>query len=160
MNQRLDVFEASIIRVAPEWVDRNGHMNVAFYLHVFDLAGGELFGRVGLGQAYVAQGTGTTFTLETRVRYVQEVFEGDPLRITGHIADVSEKLVHLVGAIHHAEKGYLAAEKESVIAHINQATRRTAPFPLDLYARLRSVQEAQRHLGRPKAFERLLGIKR
>jgi acyl-CoA thioester hydrolase len=91
---------------------------------------------------------------------VQEVFAGDPLRITGHIAHVSEKLIHLVGAMYHAEKGYLAAEKESVIAHISQATRRTAPFPPDLYARLKSVEEAQRHLGRPKAFERLLGIKR
>jgi acyl-CoA thioester hydrolase len=134
-------------------------MNVAFYLRAFDLAADHIFDEMGLGSHYSAQGTGTCFMLETRIHYVQEVFEGNPLRITGHIVDLSDKLVHFVSEMHHAEKGYLAAATESLTAHISLPTRKTAPFPPEILARLQRIKEAQRHLPRPQGFGQPIGIR-
>ena len=34
-------------RVRPEWIDHNGHMNVAFYLMAFDEAAGAVAKEIG-----------------------------------------------------------------------------------------------------------------
>ena len=36
--------------IIPDWIDYNGHMNVAYYTLVFDHAVDEFFTYVGLGQ--------------------------------------------------------------------------------------------------------------
>ena len=153
-------YESPAIRVEPEWIDANGHMNVAFYLRVFDLAGDAIFDKIGLGWSYVQEGKGMTFALENRIRFVREVFAGNPLVVKGFILDLSEKLIHFTWQMYQAEKGYLAAASESISAHIDIQTRKTAPFPPALFARLQAIREAQRHLPRTEGFERPIGIRR
>ena len=53
--------------VRPDWVDHYGHMNMAFYLAVFDMATDQLWPRLGLGPGFRARGLGT-FAAETKTR--------------------------------------------------------------------------------------------
>ena len=75
-------FDAYRDRVRPEWIDHNGHMNMGFYLVVFDLATDEFFRSIGLDEAHRRISRVTTFCLEAHVTYHREVREGDPLRFT------------------------------------------------------------------------------
>ena len=59
--------------VLPEWIDYNGHMNVAYYVLVFDQSLDELLDEIELTRDYRAQSGNTVYVLETHVSYLQEV---------------------------------------------------------------------------------------
>ena len=40
---------STLMEVAPEWIDYNGHMNMAFYSALFDRAADEFYEQIGLG---------------------------------------------------------------------------------------------------------------
>ena len=69
--------------VRPEWVDYNNHMNVAYYVLVFDHATDAVFDRLDLGEAYRETTGCSLFVAEAHVTYEQEVSAGDRLRLTG-----------------------------------------------------------------------------
>ena len=73
--------------VLPEWVDWNGHMNVAFYVTAFDQASGAFMRNMGLGRRYVDGKHGMTFVLETHVTYDREMKGGAPMRFTTQLLD-------------------------------------------------------------------------
>jgi acyl-CoA thioesterase FadM len=81
-------------RVKPEWIDYNGHMNVAYYVLAFDKALDNFCDRIDVGAAYVKRTNQSIFTLEMHVHYRQEVLEGDPLRFTFQLLDADEKRMH------------------------------------------------------------------
>jgi len=68
--------------VRPEWIDHNRHMNMGYYVVVFDLATDEFMHWIGLDAEYRRAHASTTFCLEAHVTYHREVREGDPLRFT------------------------------------------------------------------------------
>ena len=75
--------------VRPEWIDSNGHMNLAYYVVVFDLATDRLYDALGIGNAYREATGNSCFTAETHTIYEREVKVGDGLRVatrtgTGH----------------------------------------------------------------------------
>lgn len=111
--------------VVPEWVDWNGHMNVAFYVAAFDQASGAFMHNMGLGRRYVDGKLGMTFVLETHVTYDREVREGAPLRFTTQLLARDAKKVHLFHEMYHAEQDYLAATNETIIMNIDYET---SPF--------------------------------
>ena len=146
--------------VRPEYIDWNGHMNVAYYVLVFDHATDALFDYIGLDEAYRKANGYTTFTLEAQVTYQREVLEGDPLRITTQVLDFDHKRAHYFHRMHHAEEGWLAATNELLSLHIDTGKRRSTPFPEDVAARWAEVHAAHAALPRPPEAGRPMGIRR
>ncbi len=72
-------FDAYRTVVRPEWIDDNGHMNMGYYVVVFDLATDEWMRFVGLDREHRRAREVTTFCLEAHVTYHREVRAGDPL---------------------------------------------------------------------------------
>ena len=93
--------------VRPDWVDSYGHMNMAFYLAVFDMATDQLWPHLGLGPGFKARGLGT-FAAETWVNYLREVREGMPLVCTNEVLAYDAKRLLAVHRMLHAEEGWLA----------------------------------------------------
>ena len=112
--------------VRPEWIDHNGHMNMGYYLVVFDFATDEFFRWVGLGEAHRKARGITTFCLEAHVTYHREVRSGDPLRFTTLLLGHDAKRIHYIHAMYHAREGYLASTNELMSLHVDLATRRGA----------------------------------
>ncbi|HEV8584754.1 MAG TPA: thioesterase family protein [Methylomirabilota bacterium] len=144
--------------VRPEWIDNNHHMNVGYYLVVFDYATDEFMAWVGLGQAHRAQHAVTTFCLEAHVTYHREVREGDPLRFTTHLLGHDEKRLHYIHAMYHAKGGWLAATNELMSLHVSRATRRGAPMAAEVLARVARIQRAHDALPRPPQAGRAVGL--
>ena len=119
--------------VLPEWVDWNGHMNVAFYVTAFDQASGAFMRNMGLGRRYVDGKLGMTFVLEAHITYDREMREGAPMRFTTQLLERDAKKVHLYQEMFHAEQGYLRCHQRG-----DRDEHRLHDAPLRLLARSRS----------------------
>ena len=87
-------FVSSVMRVEPQWIDYNGHLNMAYYNVLFDRAVDEVYRadrhRLRLSQTRQA----STMTAEVHVRYLREIHESDPVRVTFQLIDYDAKRIH------------------------------------------------------------------
>ena len=146
--------------VRPEWIDYNGHMNVAYYVLAFDFATDAFFDYIGLDHVYKAEANCTTFIVDMNVSYLGEVLEGDRLRFSTQVLDADEKRLHYFHRMFHAEKGYLAATNEIMAVHISLETRRVAPMRADLRQRVEALRENHTILPIPEQAGRIIKIRR
>lgn len=146
--------------VRPEWIDYNGHMNVAFYVLAFDHATDAFLDYLGLDHGYKGRVEVTTFIADMNVTYVQEVAEGAPLRFTTQLLDFDEKKFRYFHSMYHAEEGFLAATNELLSLHIDLASRRVGVMSEEILERLRSVHAAHAALETPAGAGRVLGMRR
>jgi acyl-CoA thioester hydrolase len=144
--------------VRREWIDSNEHMNVGYYLVVFDYATDEFMAWVGLDTAHRVANAVTTFCLEAHVTYHREVRAADPLRFTTRLLAHDEKRIHYFHEMHHASEGWLAATNELMSLHVSHATRRGAPMAPEIVARLAAIQRAHDALPRPPQAGRAIGL--
>jgi acyl-CoA thioester hydrolase len=151
-------FDAYRDVVRPEWIDHNRHMNMGYYLVVFDLATDAFLSWVGLDTAHRQERRVTTFCLEAHVTYRQEVRAGDPLRFTTLLLGHDAKRIHYAHEMYHATEGYLAATNELMSLHVSEVTRRAAPMPPEILARLAEVQAAHDVFSRPPYVGRRMGL--
>ena len=92
-------FVSSLMRVEPQWIDYNGHLNMAYYNVLFDRAVDEVYELLGIGAEYLKNHKHSTFTAEVHVRYVRELQESDPVRVTFQLLDYDSKRIPLFRAI-------------------------------------------------------------
>lgn len=154
-----DLFETKLT-VLPEWIDHNGHMNVAFYVLAFDEATDAVYETWGLGFDYPEREGCSIFTIGMNVDYRSELFEGDPIRVTTQLVDWDHKRVHYYHEMFHAENGRLAATNECLAMNVDLETRRSTAFPESVQSKLRPVWDVQNGLAKPKGFGRQLMIRR
>ncbi|MEQ1888941.1 MAG: thioesterase family protein [Alphaproteobacteria bacterium] len=147
-------------RVLPEWIDYNGHMNVAFYVLAFDKALDGVFDLLDIGAGYVARTGDSAFVLQNHVAYLNELKLDDPIRVTFQLLDWDAKKVHYFMRMYHATEGFLAATAEQVMMHVSLETRRSSPFPADAQAKWATMQEAHGNLPHPESAGASIGIRR
>lgn len=153
-------YKAFSSRVRPEWIDYNGHMNVAYYVAAFDEATDAFYESLGIGLSYKNESNCSTFTLEGHITYDQEVMEGDPLEFTTYLLDCDAKRVHYIHEMRHAEQGYLAATNELIGMHIDMNDRRSKEMPQFLQDRLQAALKAHQPIPKPHQVGRVIGIRR
>ena len=144
--------------VRPEWIDYNGHMNLAYYLLAFDHATDRLYDHLRVGEAYLATANCSVFILEAHVTYEREVHDGDPLRFTTQLLGYDAKRLHFFHAMYHADAGFLAATNELLALHVDLSERRAAPFPEPVARRLAALHAAHRRLPTPVQVGRVMGL--
>ena len=150
-------FVSSVMKVEPAWIDYNGHLNMAYYNVLFDRAVDEVFELLGCGADYVKRGF-STFTAEVHVRYVRELHEGDPVRVTFQLLDYDAKRMHYFEQLFHAEEGWVSATSENMSLHVDMAAKKTAPFPAEVTRRLIQMKAAHSQLPRPEAAGRSVAM--
>ena len=158
-------FEAPIVvadggKVRKEWIDYNGHMNVAFYVLAFDLALDVVYEHMGLGEPYRERTNQTTFSLEGHTHWLREMRLDEPMRFTTRLLDWDAKRLHFYMEMYRGQEDYLASTYEMVTMHINLAERRSAPFPQDLQDVFAAVHASQKDLPPPQYAGTTIGIRR
>ena len=156
-NSPIDIHRES---VRAEWVDYNGHMNVAYFVLVFDHATDTLFDHVGLDESYRAETNNSVFVVEAHVTYDQEVLEGAALRVTTQILDIDDKRLHLFHRMYAGDSDDLLATNELMILHMDMDIRRSAPFPKKALTCFQRLAKEHQALGRPGQSGREIGIRR
>ena len=148
-------------KVLPEWIDYNGHMNLAYYTVLFDQATDLLFDELGLGLDYRRQTQSGTFVAETHNRYERELLVGAHVRVATQIVASDDKRLHLAHemfALDHPDAGRRAATQELLFLHVDLVASRVSPFPPDLRRRVAAAAAAHAGLGRPDWIGRRIAM--
>jgi acyl-CoA thioester hydrolase len=136
-------------RVRPEWIDYNGHMNVAWYVAAFDIAGESFLEQIGLGPTYRREADASVFSVEAHVTYQREVHEGDLLEFRTRLIGFDPKCLHYIQSMYRAGDGALSSTAEWLVLHVDMKTRRTAAMPQSIQQRLHELQRRQERLPVP-----------
>jgi acyl-CoA thioester hydrolase len=144
--------------VRPEWIDYNGHMNLAYYTVLFDHATDLLFEELGLGLDYRRATQLGTFVAETHNLYESELLVGAGVRVATQILGADAKRLHLGHEMFALAGGGRAATQELMFLHVDLVARRVAPFPDDLRARVAAWAAAHAALPRPRWVGRRLSM--
>jgi len=158
--QKTELKKINDLRVLPEWIDHNQHMNVAYYVLIFDQSLDELLDNIELTREYRTQSGNTVFVLETHVCYLQEVKEGDPLEVYVRVVDCDEKRIHLFLEMYHRDKGFLSATSEQMILHIDSSGPKAAAIPSHVQANLDKLKSETNHLPPSPHQGAKIGIRR
>lgn len=145
--------------VAPDWIDYNGHMNVAYYVLAFDYASDAFMGYLGMGSEYRQTENCSMFVVETHVNYQRELVADDPMRITTQLLGFDRKRLHYFHRLYHGERGFLAATTELMVIHVDLAERRSATMPAAVLDRLGAVMDQHMQLTRPPQSGRVIGVR-
>jgi acyl-CoA thioester hydrolase len=144
--------------VRPEWVDYNGHMNVAYYVLIFDHATDAVLDRLDIGEAYRNRSGCSVFVAEAHLTYEREVGEGDTVEIASRVIGFDGKRLILYHEMTVANADGLVASNEVLCLHVDLAARRTAPLPPDAAARIAAVAEVHARLEAPLRAGRAIGL--
>jgi acyl-CoA thioester hydrolase len=135
--------------VRPEWIDFNGHLNLAYNVVLFDGATDLLFDEIDLGRAYRVRTNLGTFVAETHTRYEREVLVHERVSVATQIVAVDDKRLHLAHEMFRCADGRRAATQELMFLHVDLGARRVCPFPPELKARVDAAAAAHAVLPRP-----------
>lgn len=125
--------------VRPEWIDSNGHMNLAYYVVVFDHATDVVFEALDIGSAYRVRSGNSSFVVETHTLYEREVREGERVVVRSRLLGVDGKRLHLFHEMVRADEPGRVAAQEIMCLHVDMRSRRTAAWPADRRAVLEEV---------------------
>ncbi|MHC2468802.1 acyl-CoA thioester hydrolase [Bradyrhizobium embrapense] len=147
-------FKSSVMQIEPQWIDYNGHLNMAYYNVMFDRAIDEMWLQLGIGPAYMKQRHCSTFTAECHVRYLREIHLGDPVQVSVFLLGADEKRLHTFEELRHATEDWLSATSENLTLHIDMEARKVAPFPPDIRARTQKILDSYADVPRPEGIGR------
>ena len=147
------------LTILPEWIDENGHMNVAYYVLAFDMGTDSVYEDWLVGHNYKEQGF-SVFTMGMNVDYVSELFAGDTIRMTTQLVDWDYKRIHYFHQMFNESTGMLAATNECLCTNVDFKLRKSAPFPEHVSERLSAVYQQHAQLPIPDTFGRKLQIRR
>ncbi len=118
-------------KVIKEWTDYNGHMNVAYYVHVFDMAADIMLDNFRMGGKSAKREKKSTFAVEMHTNYNQEVKLGEEVETHLTYIDHDKKRIHYKLSMFHKEKKYLAATNEVLSLYVDLNQRKVAEFDSD-----------------------------
>jgi acyl-CoA thioester hydrolase len=132
--------------IPAEYIDIMGHVNVMWYIHIFDRGTRSLFNSFGFGEEYVRRTGMGSFALESHIRYLGEVRQGEAVTVRSRILARSEKTIHFFHFMVRDHDAALAATIEVLGAHADLTRRKVVPFPPEVLEKLDPLLEAHRRL--------------
>ena len=118
--------------IPPEWEDRNGHVNVQFYVALFELGGWIVLDEAGFDEAWLRRKEYSFFDLEHHLHYLAEIGVGDRVTTYNRLVGKSDKRFHGLYLIVNETRGQLAGMIEYISNGVDMRHRRTAPMPPEL----------------------------
>ena len=116
-------------KIIKDWTDYNGHMNVAYYVLIFDLFGAEvLMDKFNMGEESAKTTKKSTMVVESHITYNQEVKEGDEVDVNLLYFDHDKKRLQYKLEMIHKEKKFLASTIEILSLYIDLDQRKVSEF--------------------------------
>ena len=116
-------------KIIKDWIDYNDHMNVAYYLLIFDKFGADILNRMFKMGEESAKSTGmSTMIVETNITYNQELKLDDEVDINLLYFDHDKKRLQYKMEMINKKKKYLASTFEALALYVNLNTRKVSEF--------------------------------
>ena len=116
-------------KIIKDWIDYNNHMNVAYYVLIFDLYGAEtLLTKFKMGEESAKMTNMSTMVVETHTTYNNEVKEGDEVDIFLTFFDHDKKRLHYKMEMIEKYSKKLSATHEVLSLYIDLSQRKVSEF--------------------------------
>ena len=145
--------------IRSDWIDYNGHLNMAYYNVLFDRGADAMFEAFGLTVDYVHDRQLSFYVAELHVCYVREIHLGDAVRTTFQILDFDDKRLHGFQELRHQD-GWLSATSEVLYLHIDATGPKVVPIPEEMRKAIARIRHAHARLPVPERAGRSIGIPR
>ena len=150
---------STLMTVEPQWIDYNGHLNMAYYNVLMDRGADQLFEIFGFGPEYRERTNHTTFSAEFHVCYLREVHAGDQVYVTSQLLDFDKRRFHFYQELFHAD-GWLSATGEGLGLHIDLSGPKVAPMFEDTLSAMEALFDVHKALPWPDRAGRRIGLGR
>ena len=114
--------------VKPEWTDYNNHMNLAYYIHLFDVSWEIILEQFTMGEDSAKNHGKGTFAVESHTTYDMEVQLGDDVDINLMFFYHDKKRIICKMEMINKQKQYLAATSEILSLYVDLNTRKVIEF--------------------------------
>ena len=145
--------------VRPEWLDYNGHMNVAYFVLIFDHGTDAFYPLIGLGKPYRERTGKSTFAVQTHITYSRELSVGEEVRVTTQLLGFDAKRIHYFHTMWHAAKGHQMATLEQLALHVDLTSRKVEPMPPRSQELLEQMWQTHQALPPPKEMGNVIAVR-
>ena len=114
--------------IKKEWIDYNNHMNMAYYVLVFDVVWEIILKKFQMGENSAKTNDMSTMVVETHTTYNNEVKLGDEVEINLTFFDHDEKRLHFKMEMIEKSSKKLSATIEMLSLYIDLKQRKVAEF--------------------------------
>ncbi len=115
-------------KIIKEWTDYNNHMNLSYYILVFDLGAEVILSKFKMGEHSAKTTKKSTMVVETHTTYNREVKEGDEVDVFISYFDHDNKRLQYKLEMYDKAKNTLSATTEILALYIDLNIRKTAEF--------------------------------
>jgi len=115
-------------KIINEWTDYNKHMNLSYYILVFDKAAEKILSKFNMGEEAALKTKRSTMVVETHTTYNNEVKEGDNVDVYLSYCNHDKKRLHYKLEMYEKSKNVLSATTEVLALYINLELRKVAEF--------------------------------
>ena len=115
-------------KIIKEWTDYNGHMNLSYYILVFDMSAEIILSKFKMGEHSAKTTKKSTMVVETHTTYNNEVKEDDEVDVSLSYFNHDSKRLHYKLEMHDKGKNILSATTEVLALYIDLNKRKVADF--------------------------------
>jgi acyl-CoA thioester hydrolase len=115
-------------KIIKEWVDYNNHLNMAYYVLIFDQACEVMLEKFKMGAVSAKNERRSTMVVETNTKYINEVKEGVEVDIMLTFFDHDKKRLHLSLDMIEKQTKKILASIEWLSLYVNLETRKVTEF--------------------------------
>ena len=115
-------------KIINDWTDYNNHMNLSYYILVFDKAAEKILSKFNMGEEAALKTKRSTMVVETHTTYNNEVKENDNVDVYLSYCDHDKKRLHYKLEMYEKSKNILSATTEVLALYINLELRKVAEF--------------------------------
>ena len=117
--------------IKKEWTDYNNHMNMAYYVLIFDQVWEIMLQKFKMGEDSAKTNKMSTMVVETHTTYNNEVKEGEEVEINLTFFDHDKKRLHFKMEMLEKTTKKLSATLEMLSLYIDLNKRKVAEFEQD-----------------------------
>ena len=116
-------------KIVKDWTDYNGHMNVAYYVLIFDIYGAEkLMSDFKMGEHSAKTTNKSTMVVESHITYNQEIKEGEEVDVNLTYFDHDKKRLQYKLEMIHKSKKYVTSTIEVLALYVDLQQRKVSEF--------------------------------
>jgi len=115
-------------KIIKEWTDYNNHMNLSYYILIFDFGAEVILSKFKMGEHSAKTTKKSTMVVETHTTYNQEVKESDEVDVSLAYFDHDNKRLHYKLEMYDKAKNVLSATTEVLSLYIDLNKRKVAEF--------------------------------
>ena len=148
-------------QVLEEWLDYNGHMNVAFYTLAFDKSL-DIFLEdfLEIGETHAHENNQGPFVVQAHYHYLNEMKINEKFNVRLFVVDCDKNKMHLCLEIYSLLQEKVISVVEQVLINVNLKLRKSEPYPPWAFEKLLKLKNTHKNASLPSAFGKSIGLKK